>query len=207
MWQHKHSAVSLWIHSDRQTKAGGPNRRWRDYHAWRLNKPGRLTPCCCWWTNVILSNLQSCISLSIFGLTKFRRSNVTVTYSILLPFLNFNCPWLLIYEESGRVERSTNSLTLWIPCFHSTFGSWSRQPSVYAAFLCGILKTGTGNDEQGRAFQLPKQTIPATGATWWGTCQQWYSAACVASLGTSICIKISLLIYQTHSTALGVFCC
>lgn len=32
-------------------------------------------------------------------------------------------------------------------------------PSVYAAFLCGILKTGTGNDEQGRAFQLPKQTI------------------------------------------------
>ena len=95
----------------------------------------------------------------VFDPRKFRTSNVIVIYTILFPFLNFDCSWLLSYEERGHVERSTTSLRLWIPLFHSTFGSWSRQPSVYAAFLCGILKTGTGNDEQGRAFQLPKQTI------------------------------------------------
>jgi hypothetical protein len=39
-------------------------------------------------------------------------------------------------------------------------------------FFGGILKTGTGSDERGREFQLPKQTILATGATWRGTCQQ-----------------------------------
>jgi hypothetical protein len=53
----------------------------------------------------------------------------------------------------------------------SSFNIRQLEPET-ARVYSGVLETGTGNDERGREFQLPKQTIPATGATWRSTCQQ-----------------------------------
>lgn len=164
LWQH--------THSDRQRNVGRPRKRWRVlYSYWFI-------PCCCWRTDAIFSASLTCTSLCVragFHYIVYNAPSITI-FSItvfapgqqaMLRTVKSNTPpsfsgcGCLVFNQHSAAEACDHPCTVW--------------------FLCGILKTGTGSDEQGTAFQLPKQTIPATGATWWCTCQQWYCAASVAN--------------------------
>jgi hypothetical protein len=93
-----------------------------------------------------------------------------LNFSVILLSLSLLLIW------SWRGGAATLSPTINFPQhvdFSSSFNIRQLKPEAATErFYSGILKTGTGSDERGRVFQLPKQTIPAKGATWWCTCLQ-----------------------------------